>query len=463
MKSTDKPDRITKPFAVNGPKNTIAVNSSPTSESNGVATFEKGFPSITMQPLSAGGIPPSGKDMNGILYDISSQQQWQNAGLQYGFDADFATAISGYPKGAAVLSSDQTGYWINTVEDNQVSPEGEGENRSLTGWVPGSFYGNAAVTINTADRWLTDLEAAKPRIVLTGTLTANRNLYFPKWVKNWTIENKCTGAFTVILRTDGSGSTITSIPGSVLNIHCNGTSDITVGALQADANAVSATKLLVRDNTRIEAGNDGAGFTDNNMLLKSWYGIGFYCTQPSREGLAGYIDTRINLLEMKGKIVPGDYENFDARFLGIHAQADSAASADTATKLTTARKIAGHDFDGTADISISAGDVDAYSTTETDARYNLKNTSSFTGNSGWHKDNSSGLIIQWGIATRTSDDTLVFFPVNFPNACLNVQLTLQYVDGFHDQNIYAYSLTSPSFYLKAGSGERIVYYVAIGY
>ncbi|WP_353622480.1 tail fiber domain-containing protein [Citrobacter sp. Ca225] len=53
------------------------------------------------------------------------------------------------------------------------------------------------------------------------------------------------------------------------------------------------------------------------------------------------------------RVLPGDYSNFDTRYLGIKANAVSAS------KLATARKIAGKAFDGTSDIAISAGDVKA--------------------------------------------------------------------------------------------------------
>lgn len=53
------------------------------------------------------------------------------------------------------------------------------------------------------------------------------------------------------------------------------------------------------------------------------------------------------------RVLPGDYSNFDTRYLGISANAASAS------KLVTSRKIAGKAFDGTSDIAISAGDVKA--------------------------------------------------------------------------------------------------------
>lgn len=76
--------------------------------------------------------------------------------------------------------------------------------------------------------------------------------------------------------------------------------------------------LSVRSSTGIFSGDDAAGFTSDNLLLKSWYGIGFYSTLTSDDGpeigITGYINTRTGRLEMKEQIIPGSYGNFDVRY-----------------------------------------------------------------------------------------------------------------------------------------------------
>lgn len=66
--------------------------------------------------------------------------------------------------------------------------------------------------------------------------------------------------------------------------------------------------------TGITFGKDDASFNSANMLIKSWYGIGFYSTLTGNEGMAGYINVRTGLLQMAGQIIPGNYANFDARY-----------------------------------------------------------------------------------------------------------------------------------------------------
>ena len=67
------------------------------------ATYQFGFPPNTMQSITAGGIPPKGADMNGILYDITDNIVFQTQGGRYGFDAAYATSIGGYPLNARLM------------------------------------------------------------------------------------------------------------------------------------------------------------------------------------------------------------------------------------------------------------------------------------------------------------------------------------------------------------------------
>lgn len=220
MNSSDTPSRITKAFGVNGLKNTIPVDSSTTTDNDGVATFDKGFPPVTMQPLSAGGIPPSGKDMNGALYSTTIQQQWQNAGMGFTFNGDFSSAINGYPKGAIIPSTSLSGTWLNTLEGNNSNPESPtGAN---TGWVPFNSYGINYVTVNAnSSTVLSSLQAQKERIVLSGSLTANITVIFPSYIKIWNITNRTTGDYSITLRTvTGTGVTIRN--GDSVIIFCDG-------------------------------------------------------------------------------------------------------------------------------------------------------------------------------------------------------------------------------------------------
>lgn len=220
MNLTDIPARIFKAFGINGLRNNIPVDSSTTTDNTGAATFDKGFPAITMKALSAGGIPPSGKDVNGTLFAVTQQQQWQNAGGAFPFDSTFSTSIGGYPAGAVIPSSDFYGFWQNTLDANSTNPENL--TGTLTGWVPRSFYGSSSAAVTTANVTLSTLQAARDEIVLSGALTGNRYVYLPAWQKEWRIVNNCTGNFWVLVSTQGGSLSVQSTPGSVINVRCDG-------------------------------------------------------------------------------------------------------------------------------------------------------------------------------------------------------------------------------------------------
>jgi len=79
MQSSNAPSKLVLPFASAGGKNTIPV-ASQIGIVAGKASLADGFPPLTRTPLSAGGVPPSGLDMNGILYEMSAVIRWANAG-----------------------------------------------------------------------------------------------------------------------------------------------------------------------------------------------------------------------------------------------------------------------------------------------------------------------------------------------------------------------------------------------
>ncbi|CDL86622.1 gp53-like domain-containing protein [Xenorhabdus cabanillasii] len=82
---------------------------------------------------------------------------------------------------------------------------------------------------------------------------------------------------------------------------------------------------------------------------------------------------------------------------------------------------------------------------------------------GWWKCGSTGIIYQWGAINRVSDYTRVYFPILFPNACFNVQLTLSEISGKSDTNTVARDLSTSGFTYQALSGEKASYWFAIGY
>lgn len=201
MQLSNSPGKLVLPFASSGNKNAIPVNSQ-IGITPGAASLADGFPPLTMTPVAAGGVPPSGLDMNGILYEMSAIVRWANAGGGYPYDADFATSddVAGYPKGARVLRADGSGYWFNTVDNNETDPD----SGAAVGWVPDFTSGAATVPMASANVTLTPVQYGKPIIIITGALTANLNLIFPEIVAQWVVINLTTGPFNVFAKTTSS-------------------------------------------------------------------------------------------------------------------------------------------------------------------------------------------------------------------------------------------------------------------
>lgn len=215
-----QPPLIEVPFAESGLKNAIPANAN---NITGNAGFDLGFPPINLTAVAAGGIPPYGQDMNGILYAITECLRFFQAGSIYTYDAPFSTAIGGYRAGARVQRTDGTGYWLNTVDGNTNDPEAAGA--ATAGWVPDFTYGAAAITMNSSNVTLTEAQYGKPFIVITGTLTANLSLIFPNIYGEWIIFDNTSGAFTITCKTSaGTGvatnkGTPTNISGDSVNIY----------------------------------------------------------------------------------------------------------------------------------------------------------------------------------------------------------------------------------------------------
>lgn len=146
MQINNPPSKIVLPFAEGDPSGraTIPV----TTTTNGYASYTYGFPAITRTPKAAGGIPPRGVDMNGILNAISAIARWSAAGGGYKYDSTFAndTNVAGYPKGAEVLNSAGLGRWLNLIDGNTTNPDTGGANWVQT-WLSGGVADNDRIII----------------------------------------------------------------------------------------------------------------------------------------------------------------------------------------------------------------------------------------------------------------------------------------------------------------------------
>lgn len=152
---------IPVPFA-NG-ADSAYVNNIPQARASGdpqnKATWNVGFPPITMQPVNAdgtGGIPPSGADMNGVLNTLSSHAYTAQYGVSYDWDSNIASNLGGYPSGAIVAypvgnNANKTLYL--SLQENNTSNPTSGAWKPLYPQVKNTIYPSNQVVNGNIYAW----------------------------------------------------------------------------------------------------------------------------------------------------------------------------------------------------------------------------------------------------------------------------------------------------------------------
>lgn len=101
----------------------------------GYASLTDGFVPLNMTPVAAGGIPPYGQDLNGILRQVTQWLQWHEAGGAISWDSSFNTSIGGYPLGAvlAALAGSGSDHWVSLADNNSGNPDASADNWNTFG------------------------------------------------------------------------------------------------------------------------------------------------------------------------------------------------------------------------------------------------------------------------------------------------------------------------------------------
>ncbi|EAA0893018.1 tail fiber protein [Salmonella enterica] len=238
MKLNDKPRQLAVPFASTGDKNTIPDKATQQTKESGNAAYDSGFPPVTMTPISAGGIPPHGKDFNGLMHDITAAIRYVQAGGLYTYNADFAGAIGGYAKDAILAGVSTTAVWLNTIDDNLTDPEGT----DSAGWV--NLLADPLKLFLRQKNNLSDLQNK-------GTARDNLQVYSQEQTD------------LKYLAKDQNGSDIPEKPLFVQNI----------GALPANGAAVAANRLVSRGALTALTGTTRG--SDSGLIMGEVYNNGY--------------------------------------------------------------------------------------------------------------------------------------------------------------------------------------------
>lgn len=205
----------------------------------------------------------------------------------------------------------------------------------------------------------------------------------------------------------------------------------------------------------VTGGVDGAGFNGNNLNIKSWNGIGFKC---SSDGIIrAYVSTKLGTV--------GASENFQAGSAIFNKNGDVygdiwntgsgpgwlSAFVSTKPGRQYITQVGVYNNDKTKPFMLHDDNSGIFLAT-----VGMLPSAGLGGN-GWHKDNATGLITQWGSGTIVNN--YVAFPVSFPSICASVQVT----DAGNGRVAYS-AISSTTGMTVYTSGSNPVYsWLAIGY
>jgi hypothetical protein len=217
----------------------------------GAASFSDGFPPLTFTPVAAGGVPPFGADMNGVLNQVTAWERWQQAGGPIRYDPTFQGAIGGYPAEARVGSNTVPNLiWQSTADNNLTNPDAGGG-----GWQTPQFPDPnvAGLTVTAAVGLGTTAASAGAGIAFVGNGTATPK----KWLRavngNLSVVNNAYTAEIFTLSDVGDVSNVRNLTagGTVSASIVTATNGATVGG----AASVGSLHVTATPTTALIAGN----------------------------------------------------------------------------------------------------------------------------------------------------------------------------------------------------------------
>lgn len=169
----------------------------------GRASYADGFPPQTFESILSGGTGPDGRDMNGILKDLTTNIVALTGGQYSQFNSTFAGQYGGYAVGAIVAMANGTGLWVNRVSGNTNNPD---TTAATSGWVPLAVSGQQSVAMTGGTITLSAVQAACNILIFTGSVSTT--VVLPPWGYEATIVNATTGSVTITVVSTGSGSVV---------------------------------------------------------------------------------------------------------------------------------------------------------------------------------------------------------------------------------------------------------------
>lgn len=181
---------------------------------------------------------------------------------------------------------------------------------------------DANYTLSTANG-ATD-EARQMMLKFTGTLTANRNIIVPTSSKIYFIDNACSGAFSLVVKT-ASGSGVTIPNGSKAVVYCDGTNVLA-------ANAIDYTQTAPWTGKHTFHGDLGSGSGATPLTAGVAIGTQASATYASIEMAASagaFIDFSSVGTDYKGRVI---YDNA-GNYFAFHTNGSERVRLDSSGRL----------------------------------------------------------------------------------------------------------------------------------
>lgn len=438
------------PFGKNGNRAAVPDVLQPSGE----VSYDQGFGPDYERQL---GVDPQAKNIdrdnyNSLMFDVTTALQEIQSGVAgLPFNAELAAAIGGYAKGALVAFADGSGSWRSTAAANAVNPTVVGSN-----WRPVDAVGALEQAMTNVNVTLTNEQAAKPVIKITGVLTANVALTLPAWVYSWSIINATTGAFTITVKLASSsgvplpGVGNFSVVSDALDVNFATTASPTPPQFDNDLSPVNSAfvqrALGNSAGLTVLSGSIALTAVHCGRLLQCFGGSASAVTLPPSSSLA--VGAVINL-----------WSNATAPFV-VYPQ-----GTDTITDGVTAP----------ATVTVNTGDSVTFEykgggSWIMQGALQLGRASSIFGSSlatyGYQKL-PSGLIIQWGVLADASWVANTFRTINyvlaFPNGVFQSAATISNSAGTMGR-VNTNQLSNSQIQLAVDySGAATVRWIAIGY
>ncbi|OKP03932.1 phage tail protein [Xenorhabdus eapokensis] len=208
--------------------------------------------------------------------------------------------------------------------------------------------------------------------------------------------------------------------------------DVTVKQLLTQSLVLGGGSLVV-------GSRDAASFEGNNIEIRSWYGVGFKSTHNNPNDVTSiYFNTRNGDIASQGNL--SILKNVSTKGKMTADGGFIAGDESQNASLTPWGDIRGATWGGWLSHWLNAS-------------FARKNSGVFSGK-GWFKDESTGLIIQWGAESESNRN--FNFPHMFSEACFVVLVTNSTSQGARIDNAFGYPVNNSEFYAATKREDGIV-------